>query len=203
MNRYDILLVILVLAALSDLMVPFILGTRYPGYSHLKETISAMGSKNSPVQKFQCLNLIFVGFLFVLFAAGSALEFTQFKWSHKLFILGIVLFGVGTIIAGIFPEDPRGVPETYSGKIHGIASGIGFLFFILSPLWSLWIVELKRLNFFNLICFFMAVLTFILFIISERQETGILKYTGLFQRVNLLVLYLFLIINYIGLKPGL
>jgi len=32
-------------------------------------------------------------------------------------------------LAGIFPEDPEGITETISGKIHGIASGLGFLFF--------------------------------------------------------------------------
>ena len=87
--------------------------------------------------KFQCMNLIAVGILFIIFSVGQGLAFTQIKWCHRLFILGIVLFGAGTILAGIFPEDPKGIAETISGKIHGIASGLGFIFLILNPLWAI------------------------------------------------------------------
>jgi len=192
-----IFLVILLLATLGDLFVPIIIGIKYPGYNHLIDTISALGTNKSPVQKFQCINLIAVGILFLIFSIGQGLAFTQIKWCHRLFILGIVLFGIGTILAGIFPEDPKGIAETVSGKIHGIASGIGFIFLILNPLWAIWIVELKDLRQVNVTLFILAILTFILFVISENIDNGILKYTGLFQRLNLVILYGHIILNYI------
>lgn len=192
-----IFLVILLLATLGDLFVPIIIGIKYPGYNHLIDTISALGTNKSPVQKFQCMNLIAVGILFIIFSVGQGLAFTQIKWCHRLFILGIVLFGIGTILAGIFPEDPKGIAETVSGKIHGIASGIGFIFLILNPLWAIWIVELKDLRQVNVTLFILAILTFILFVISENIDNGILKYTGLFQRLNLVILYGHIILNYI------
>ena len=167
------------------------------GYNHLVDTISTLGTNNSPVQKFQCINLITVGILFITFSVGQGLAFTQIKWCHRLFVLGIVLFGVGTILAGIFPEDPKDIAETVSGKIHGIASGIGFIFLILNPLWAIWIAEFKDLRYINMTLFVLAVLTFILFMISENISSGILKYTGLFQRLNLFILYGHLILNYI------
>jgi len=190
-------LVILLLAILGDLLIPIIIGIEYPGYNHLIDTISTLGTNKSPVQKFQCINLIAIGILFIIFSIGQGLSFTQIKWCHTLFILGIVLFGVGTILAGIFPEDPKGIAETISGKIHGIASGIGFIFLILNPLWAIWITEFKDLRYVNIMLFVLAILTFILFVISENINSSILKYTGLFQRLNLIILYGHLILNYI------
>jgi len=192
-----IFLVILLLATLGDLLVPIIIGVEYPGYNHLIDTISTLGTNVSPVQKFQCINLIAVGILFIIFSVGQGLSFTQIKWCHKLFIIGIILFGVGSILAGIFPEDPKGIAETISGKIHGIASGIGFIFLILNPLWAIWIVEFKDLKYVNITLFILAILTFFLFVTSENISSGILKYTGLFQRLNLIILYGHLILNYI------
>ena len=192
-----IFLVIFLLATLGDLFVPIIIGIKYMGYNHLIDTISTLGTSNSPVQKFQCINLIAVGILFIIFSVGQGLVFTQIKWCHRLFVLGIVLFGVGTILAGIFPEDPKGIAETISGKIHGIASGLGFIFLILNPLWAIWIVEFKDLKYLNITLFILAILTFVLFITSENIDSGILKYTGLFQRLNLIILYGHLILNYI------
>ncbi len=192
-----IFLVILLLAALGDLFIPIIIGLEYPGYNHLIDTISTLGTNKSPVQKFQCMNLIAVGILFIIFSVGQGLAFTQIKWCHRLFILGIVLFGVGTILAGIFPEDPKGIAETVSGKIHGIASGVGFIFLILNPLWAIWIAEFKDLRYVNMTLFVLAVLTFVFFLTSENISSGILQYTGLFQRLNLIILYGHLILNYI------
>ena len=192
-----IFLVILLLATLGDLFIPIIIGIKYQGYNHLVDTISTLGINKSPVQKFQCINLIVVGILFIVFSVGQGLSFTQIKWCHTLFILGIILFGVGTILAGIFPEDPKGISETISGKIHGIASGIGFIFLILNPLWAIWIAEFKDLRQVNMMLFVLAVLTFVLFLISENINSGFLKYTGLFQRLNLVILYGHLILNYI------
>lgn len=192
-----IFLVILLLATLGDLFIPIVIGIEYPGYSHLIDTISTLGTNKSPVQKFQCINLIAVGILFITFSVGQGLAFTQIKWCHRLFILGIVLFGVGTILAGIFPEGPKGIAETISGKIHGIASGVGFIFLILNPLWAIWIAEFKDLRYVNMTLFVLAVLTFVLFLTSENISSGILQYTGLFQRLNLIILYGHLILNYI------
>ena len=192
-----IFLVILLLATLADLLVPIIISVEYPDYNHLIDTISTLGTNISPVQKFQCINLIAVGILFIIFSVGQGLSFTQIKWCHRLFILGIVLFGVGTILAGIFPEDPKGIEETISGKIHGIASGIGFIFLILNPLWAIWIAEFKDLRYVNVTLFILAILTFILFMASENIDSGLLQYTGLLQRLNLIILYGHLILNYI------
>lgn len=188
--------VILMIASLSDLLIPAIIGAKYPGYNHFIHTISTLGTKNSPVQIYQCVNLIVVGVLFLLFSIGQHLFFDQKDWAHNWYTVGIIIFGIGCILAGIFPEDIQGTTETTRGKIHGIASGIGFIFFIMSPLWAVWINEFRDYKINNLILFVLGLLTFILFILSENKSSGFLKFTGLFQRVNLIILYGVLIMNY-------
>ncbi|HPW66045.1 MAG TPA: DUF998 domain-containing protein [Salinivirgaceae bacterium] len=184
------------IASLGDLLVPVIIGTKYPDYNHCIQTISTLGTKNSPVQIYQRTSLIVVGALFLLFSIGQYFLFGQKVWAHSWYSVGIIIFGIGCILAGIFPEDIQGTTETISGKIHGIASGIGFILLIMCPLWAVWINEFSDYKIINLILFVLGLLTFVLFILSENRTSGFLKYTGLFQRVNLIILYGALIINF-------
>ena len=195
--QFKIFLIILLMATVGDLLIPVIIGLKYPGYNHLYDTISSLGTNKSPVQKYQCLNLIIVGALFMLFSIWQYRAFESFNWHHKLYLVGIIIFGLGTIIAGIFPEDPIGIEETVSGKVHGIASGIGFLFLILNPLWSIWIREFRSIHYVHIVIFILALLTFVLFIMSENKNVGIFKYTGLLQRLNLFILYSHIVYNYL------
>ncbi|MBN1834123.1 MAG: DUF998 domain-containing protein [Deltaproteobacteria bacterium] len=188
---------ILLIAICSDLLIPVVLGRYYPGYNHLVDTISTLGTPGSPVQRYACMTLIGVGILLLLFTYGQARAFHSMTWCHILFILGTSLFGIGTVLAGICPETQPGTPETAPGKIHGIASGIGFLFLIFNPLWALWIQEFSKLRFVNGLLFPPAIMTFVLFLVSEHRTTGMLRYTGLFQRLNLLILYGHLFFNYL------
>ncbi len=196
--QFKVFLIILLIATIGDLLIPVIIGFKYPGYNHFHDTISSLGTKISPVQKYQCLNLMVVGFLLILFTIGQYQAFESIKWCHKLYLTGLILFGSGTILAGIFPEDPIGISETVSGKIHGISSGIGFLFLIFNPLWAIWIRELKGFTQINVAAFILASLTFVLFIMSENKNFGIFKYTGLLQRLNLFILYGNMVFNYIN-----
>lgn len=204
-NMVIIAFILLLLASISDLLIPVVIGTKYPGYNHFVHTISTLGTQGSPVQTYQCLNLISVGVLFCLFAISQYTMFQHTTWVHTWYTVGIMIFAVGCIVAGIFPEDPKGVAETLSGKIHGIASGIGFLCLILCPLWAVWMQELKTMQRWNVICFTLGLLTFFVFVSSEHVTTGILRYTGLFQRLNLIILYGALLSNFIrisGLYPS-
>jgi len=188
--------VILLIAAICDVGLPILIGRRYPGYNHLVDTISTLGTQNSPVKKLEQLNLMVIGLLFVIFSILQHFLFTDKTTLVNLYSIGIGLFGAGSVLAGIFPEDEKNTQETASGKIHGIASGIGFMFLGLNPLWAVWIKEFKTLSLVNLLLFIVATTAFILFMISEKKEKGLLKYTGLFQRINLVALYGSLIMNF-------
>ena len=197
---YNILFIPLLSAVLSDLLLPFIISTKYPRYNHLIQTISTLGTDDSPVQKYQCANLIIVGILFIIFSIGQQFFITHRNWAFNWYFIGILIFGIGCIFAGFFPEDVKGVSETSSGIIHGIASGIGFLFLILNPLWAIWIKEFSNVKTYNLICFVLGLITFTLFLLSEKKTKGVLRFTGLFQRLNLIFLYGAMVLNYSVLK---
>jgi len=197
---YDLSFIVLLIAVLSDLFIPIIIGTKYPGYNHCVQTISTLGTEKSPVQKYQCINLIIVGVLFIIFSLGQYFIFDQKSWAHNWYTAGIVIFAIGCIFAGLFPEDIKGIAETSSGKIHGITSGIGFLFLILNPLWAVWIKEFSGFRTFNIIFFILGIVTFTFFLISENKNNGFLRFTGLFQRLNLVFLYGALVLNYLGLR---
>ena len=196
-SKYLFLMTLLFLGFFIDLMMPFVLGVSYPGYSHLMDTISTLGTDVSPVKFGARLSLVIVGALYSLSAFGHFYQFVKTGKYERLYFLGILLFGIGTIIAGVFPEDPKGIiTETIRAKVHGIASFTGFVFLTLCPLWATKIKQFKtdkRLNYF---LFIMSIITFLIFIFSNNIEEGVFKYTGLYQRINLATLYLSLIINY-------
>ena len=193
---YIISFLILITASLIDLLVPVIIGFRYPDYNHLVQTISTLGTYKSPVKKYESTNLKIVGTLFIVFSILQYIIINESTWAYNWYTAGIIVYGVGCILAGFFSEDEKNTPETLSGKIHGISSGIGFIFLILNPLWALWINQFRNLITINLILFILGIITFVLFLLSESKINGILKYTGLFQRLNLIILYLALILNY-------
>jgi hypothetical protein len=193
-----------VIASAGDFVIPAIISKHYPDYSQLRDTISTLGTNQSPVKKQASAWLIALGCLLVCFGIGQSLKFIDHTWKHWLYIWGIVAFGIGAgIIAGIFPEDPRGFEETGSGKVHGIGAGLGFTFLLLNPLLALGIAEFDGLDWFNLSFFVIGAITFILFLLSAKNGKGILTYSGLWQRLNLLALYCPLLLNYVATKPEL
>jgi len=202
-NIYFLILLIGLAAIIGDFIVPFILGRKYPNHNVLYDVISELGTKESPVRKQISVWLIILGVLFICFGIGQGLQFRNQTWAHWIYLWGLVMFGIGAgVIAGIFPEDTRGTKETISGKIHGIFSGLGFMFLIMNPLWALWIDELNGLEGPNTLLFILGVITFGLFAASEKNEAGILGMSGLWQRLNMLVVYSAILINFIVTKPA-
>ena len=126
------------LAMVGDFLIPALLARKYPGYSHLRDTISTLGTAESPVRALTSMWLVGLGVCFLVFAAGQASQLQLSTWRHVMYLAGIVAFGIGAgIVAGFFPEDPLGSAETISGKIHGIGSGFGSILLLLTPFWAL------------------------------------------------------------------
>lgn len=185
------------IAVIGDFIVPYLLGKKYPDYSNLKDTISTLGTNKSPVKKQLSYWLITSGTLLLIFSVGHLFVFSSYSWKHILYLLGLVIFGMGSILAGIFPEDVKGKKETMSGIIHGISSGLGFIFLIFNPLWMFLIIENNNLKIFNILFFAIGFLSFVTFLVSYKTDrVGLL---GLWQRINLASLYLPLIVNYLFL----
>ena len=186
---------------LGDFVVPSLLARSYPRYSNLRDTISTLGTTGSPVKSKTTVWLVMQGLFLLVFAVGQAMTFCSFTWRHLLYLLGIVMFGVGAgIVAGLFPEDPPGVQETGSGKVHGIGAGIGSILLLLSPLWARGIEAFKEVKDLNAAGFAVGLVAFVLFIISGKNGRGWLGMTGLWQRIYLAVMYAILLANAFALR---
>lgn len=180
----------------GELVIPLILGRKYPGYSQLRDTISELGSSRSPVSKYLSAWLVILGMLLLVFALGQAVLFASYTWFHLLYLAGIVVFGLGGILAGIFPQDPKGTEETRSGKIHDISSGIGFILLLLTPIWAIWIPEFWNSLILYLFLLLAGWIAFILFGLSKNRE-GVLGLSGFWQRVTLVIMNSYLLLNYL------
>lgn len=185
-----------VIAMAGDFVIPWILGRRYPGYSHLRDTISTLGTTGSPVKRQLSIWLIVLGVCFLGFAVGQALQFRVFTWRHWSYLLGIVAFGLGAgIVAGLFPEDAAGTEETATGKVHGIGSGLGFILLLLVPLWARGMIEFAAVRGWNTLGFLAGFISFTLFMVSGKSSGFLKEWTGLWQRLYLAVMYGVLLIN--------
>jgi len=194
-------LVIGFIAMAGDFIVPAVLGKWYPNYSNIRKTISELGTEASPVRRQASAWLIILGVLFICFGVAQAIQLNMRTLFHWLYVSGIVAFGVGAgIIAGLFPEDSQGKAETPTGKIHGICAGLGFILLILNPLWALGIDEFNGLEWVNAGFFAMGVVTFTVFLASEKRTDGVLGWSGLWQRLTLLMVYSPLLLNHIAMK---
>ena len=189
------------LAMIGDFLVPALLAMRYPGYNHLRDTISTLGTIESPVRSLTSMWLVGLGVCFLIFAAAQASQFQLFTWRHVLYLAGIVGFGIGAgIIAGFFPEDPLGSAETFSGKVHGIGAGLGSILLLLTPLWSLGMSELAQVKTFNTLGFAVVIVTFTLFLVSGRGGLSFVVLTGLWQRLYLSAVYSTLLMNSLAMR---
>ena len=198
MNKtiFDLIFLIGSIAVIGDFLIPALISRGYPNYCHLRNTISTLGTNKSPVKKQASIWLISLGTLFIIFGIGQNFLFNDLSWKHYLYIWGIIAFGIGAgIIAGIYPEDSKGVKETKNGKIHGIGAGFGFVFLLFNPLNAIWIYEFRDLKTFNIIIFISGILSFIVFVFSKNNK-GLFGLSGLWQRINLVILYLHLVLNY-------
>ena len=199
MKTKNVLFLVLLAAITADLLIPWILSHYYYGYNTMLEPISALGAGNSPVAHWAMINLLVVGSLFLIYSAAEWIHIFPGNNYHRWYLLSIFIYGLTCIVAGIYPEDMKNAAETTSGKIHGIVSGIGFILLTVHPLIVKQAYSNRWKKYFNVLIFLIATHAFVFFLISKFETEGWMKYTGFYQRVNLLVLYIGLMVNHLWL----
>ena len=103
--------------ALLFCIVIILAGYFNPSYSHFHQAISELGASDSPLAwMVRWLGFIPLGVSFVVFASQS-----RFTFSNRLPYWLFVLTGTAIMLAGIFPTDPHGRRDTFSGINHAIA----------------------------------------------------------------------------------
>lgn len=109
-----------------------------------------------------------------------------------LLLLGI--WGVGILIAGIFPGDLRGAPETISGNIHDLASLLSFFSLIAATiLLSRRFKQDERWRPFHRSAFILSLVilaTFIGFFLTAGTE-----FVGLSQRIFIVTFLIWLLLT--------
>lgn len=120
-----------ILAPVLFVLVFTIEGFLRPGYSTMKDFISALSL--GPRGWIQIANFIIFGILLLVFTPGVATEFKSGKASRWGVILLTVL-GICYLLSGPFIEDATGTP--FSGSsVHGILHGIfGGIVFVVMPI---------------------------------------------------------------------
>jgi hypothetical membrane protein len=189
------------LSLFFDFIIVYILARFCPKYTHVKDVMSILGNKNSPVHKIYNVWLILFGIIIIIFGFSIYLQYKDISNKLSITILIImVLYGIGgCILSGIFSVNESRNIETIHSKIHGIGTGIGFMLLAFIPLFmGLLLKNIQNILFGNLsiIMFIICFGLFVIFILSEKEQFQgkIIGYSGLWQRVLLGSMYIPLIL---------
>ena len=200
LNTYGWLFILIAMA--GDLLVSFVLSLFYNGYSNFKMSISALGNPASPVRIPFNIWMLIEGVLFLL--AIPAIYNLYYEISSGITIMMtifIAAFAVGScILTCFFSVNETKDVVTLASKIHGAGSVIGFMLFLFVPL-LISILSFKgqdkTMGIISIICFVAALAFFTLFVMSDKPEfkKTFIDNEGLWQRLNLICMYLPLIIT--------
>lgn len=100
-------------------------GAITPGYSHVSDFISTLGAVGAPYAPIQTINFLVFGGAILALTMGLHARFDAGRRPR----LGTVLlgvFGVGVILAGVFPEHPA-APDSTTNLLHNLVSTIAFV----------------------------------------------------------------------------
>jgi hypothetical protein len=188
-----------IITCIGDFMSIFVFGAFFPGFSHLKDTVSSLGSSISPVSDEISIWWILTGILFIFFATGFKKEFSRKGANTKFASWSIILYGFGEGIgSGAFKADHLVNGITTSAIIHNILGGIGLTAILLLPLIMQRVItknEMQSFHRISKIVFISGIITLLLFLLRYlfNEDNFFTIYKGLWQRLFMLNTYIYLI----------
>lgn len=206
LSKYGFYLMIIVI--LSELLIPFLFAAHYPHYNQLTMLISDFGENSSPVQPYFKAWQFLDGLLIWLTIPSFYVRFKETSaLLAKLLSLSLALYALGDCIFSAFFDRTLASGFSLEEEIHDYGSGIAFVallvgVFLLIKLYSL--ESNTRLVKLFLILFIFSTFFMILYAAPRIPiiKTFKIPDRGLWQRLNLLFLYLpFLIVSFINLPP--
>lgn len=189
---------IFLLAAMAgDLLVSLFLPLFYSGYNSLKMSISALGNPSSPVRIPFNIWMFVEGVLFLLALPAVHARFHSVSAGiTNVLIVFISVFALGAcILTCFFSVNESKEVVTAASKIHAAGSVTGFMLFLFVPL-LVAVLQFKEHNTtmgsVSIASFVLALVFFTLFVMSDKPEfkDTFVDHEGLWQRLNLLFLYL-------------
>ncbi|WP_430602527.1 hypothetical protein IGJ02_002948 [Enterococcus sp. DIV0724b] len=126
----------LLLGVISDFLTPYSLGLFYPKMSQMTMVISIFGDVDSPVRRAFLIWSVVSGLLFVLAIPAVYQAFrTTSKTLASLLTLSIGVYGIGDcLFTGLFSINTEQANWNFSTWVHNIGSGLGYVGFLLFPL---------------------------------------------------------------------
>jgi hypothetical protein len=184
----------------GDFLSLFILGPQYHGYSQLFDTMSALGASDSPVSDIISAWWVILGILMLVFAFGFRSAYLPANKYVKTVFWLLIFYGLGEGLgSGLFKADRIAGSYTTSFIIHDILGGAGVAALLILPL----IVTRIKPSFsgpgfirFSNVTLVLGTLFLILFSFRffGNTENIIAKYRGLWQRLFVLVYYIYMIV---------
>ena len=190
-------LIACVVACIGDFAVTFIFGRYYPGYSQLHDTMSSLGASDSPVSDKVSLWWVILGILIILFAIAFRLVIGPRKYSWLAAIM-LVIYGVGEGFgSGLFKADPATGALISASFIHNALGGTGVAALMFFPLVMQKIIprsENVQLFRYSTAVFIIGLIFIALFLFRFSNFEILKIYKGLWQRLFVLNLYIYLLV---------
>jgi hypothetical membrane protein len=182
----------------GDFLTIYILGSEYPDYSQLHDTMSSLGSSVSPVSDIISISWIILGILMVMFALGFRAAYSPGDKYVKIVFWLLILYGLGEGLgSGLFKADRVSGSYTTSFIIHDILGSAGVFAILILPLivqkikpfFSSWgFIRFSRITLI-LGILFLALFSF-RFVGNENNLLA--RYKGLWQRLFILNSYIYI-----------
>jgi uncharacterized membrane protein len=187
-----------IIVCIGEFIALFVLGTFYPGYNHLKDTMSSLGASISPVSDEISTWWVTMGLLLIFFGTGFNTAFSEKGIYAKVASWLIMLYGFGEGIgSGAFKSNHVLNELTNSGRIHDILGGIGVIAILLLPLIMQKVITKNEMPVFyrmSKIVFISGIVTMLLFLFRYLSNSNnfFTIYKGLWQRLFMLNTYIYL-----------
>lgn len=195
LERYGFYL--LIVAVISELVLPFVLGRFVPGYNQVEMLISSFGENGVPTQLAFKVWEIINGTLFVLAAPAFYARFEHTSQPLAMWTaICIAIFGIGDcIITGLVDRAGSTKEVGFASLLHNYASGAGFLGLLIGTFLLIWLFYLEQNHMMVITLIIIFVLSSFFMLLFATPKIPIVNsfhvaYRGLWQRLNLLFLYL-------------
>jgi hypothetical protein len=172
---------------------------QYPGYSHLSELISELGSSGSPVSHIFSVWWVIAGILLMVFAVGLYYAFSSEEKNANMASVLLMTYIIGDfVISGIFRDDHfNGGTLTLSSKIHVGIGAVGIFALIAFPAAMLKVFTKEsniKFYYFSYVILYIGILTTCLLFFRYYQVAYLTDLQGLWQRIMMMSFYVYFIV---------
>ena len=182
------------------MLAVYVFGAFYPGYNHLRQPMSVLGGPGSPVARPVSVWWVFIGVLFILFAAGYRRVYLSTGRPYGIVPWLITMYGAGEGIgSGLFPVSRAGGHLTPIGIAHDALGVLGVLAVMTLPFILLRAFPREQnpgMRYFTLAVAASGIITVLLFNFSKviPEKDTVFSYQGFWQRAFVFIYYVYLMV---------